>query len=163
MARVFAAGLVVLLLVGFRSYVESQKSSARQAPSEDLADTESSLPSQSAEGPQEWPKPQRTESTRVSIPYTKGVPLLVDFSASWCGPCRWMEPFLAEFEKKYAGKIEVRRYDFDNDRKLAREFRADSIPALYIVVDGEIVTRTAGARPLAALEAFACPWIVNDE
>ena len=84
------------------------------------------------------------------------IPVLVDFYADWCGPCKMMAPIVdeiaAENPQYLVGKINV-----DNEPELANEFAVMSIPTLVVIKNGQIVNQSAGARPkqsiLAMLEA----------
>jgi thioredoxin len=73
-------------------------------------------------------------------------PTIVDFTASWCGPCQRISPILEELAKEYEGKITIYKIDVDKEKGLAHAFNVSSIPAvLYIPLEGEPVM-TVGAR-----------------
>lgn len=73
-------------------------------------------------------------------------PVIVDFTASWCGPCQRIAPILEELAKEYEGQIVIYKVDVDKEKGLAQAFNVSSIPAvLYIPLDGEPVM-TVGAR-----------------
>lgn len=73
-------------------------------------------------------------------------PAMVDFTATWCGPCRGIAPVLEELAKEYAGEIDIYKVDVDKNRDLVRAFNISSIPAiLYIPLTGEPVM-TVGSR-----------------
>ena len=69
-------------------------------------------------------------------------PVLVDFTAPWCGPCRSMEPALVSLAKDY----QIRQVDLDTNRELASKHNITSIPALFVYVDGKIVWQEVGAQ-----------------
>jgi thioredoxin 2 len=83
---------------------------------------------------------------------TASVPVVVDFWAAWCGPCRVISPVLKDLAKRHAGNLKVVKVDVDANRGLATRFGAQSIPLLVVIQDGKEVDRVVGALPRAALE-----------
>ena len=80
------------------------------------------------------------------------VPVLVDFWATWCGPCRMVAPSLDELANQFGDKLIVAKVDVDEQGELAQRFRVMNIPTLMLFKHGEIVDKAIGARPKAALE-----------
>jgi len=79
------------------------------------------------------------------------VPVLIDFYADWCGPCRMLAPTLDRLAKEFSGKARIVKVNVDEEPALASQFQVSSIPALVFMVDGEVVAQSAGAAPEAAL------------
>jgi putative thioredoxin len=85
---------------------------------------------------------------------SKEVPVVVDFWAEWCGPCRTLGPALKEAVKARNGEIELVKVDTDANQRLAQQFQIQSIPAVKAFKDGKVVAEFIGAIPPAQIEAF---------
>ena len=81
-------------------------------------------------------------------------PVVLDFWAEWCGPCKNIAPILDELAEQYDGKVKVGKINVDEEQALARAFGVRSIPTLAVVKDGEIVHLEAGFRGREAVVAL---------
>lgn len=82
------------------------------------------------------------------------IPVLIDFWAPWCGPCRMMGPIIEQLAEEYKGKAKVGKVNVDEEGELSQAFGVMSIPTIVLVKDGKIVKQAVGARPKAEVEAM---------
>ena len=74
-------------------------------------------------------------------------PVLIDFWASWCGPCRMLSPTISEIAEEYKDKVKVGKVNVDEEGELAAMFRVSSIPLLVVMKNGKVVNSAVGVRP----------------
>lgn len=82
------------------------------------------------------------------------IPVLVDFWATWCGPCKMLAPTISKIAEEKAGSVKVCKLDVDEVPELAAKFGISSIPTLKVFVNGEVVNTSVGVQPKAAIEAM---------
>ena len=82
------------------------------------------------------------------------IPVLIDFWAPWCGPCRMMGPIIEQLAEEYEGKAKVGKVNVDEEGELSQAFGVMSIPTIVLVKDGKIVKQAVGARPKTEVEAM---------
>jgi thioredoxin 2 len=82
------------------------------------------------------------------------IPVLVDFWAPWCGPCRMVSPALAQLAGEMAGQVKLVKVNVDDAPRLQQRFGIQSIPTLMVVRGGQVIARQAGAAPADALRGW---------
>lgn len=92
-----------------------------------------------------------TNSNYQSI-ISSGEPVVIDFWAEWCGPCRMVAPLIDELSKEYEGKVKIGKCDVDSNDEVAAEFKVRNIPTVIFIKDGKVVDKQVGATTKAALE-----------
>jgi thioredoxin 1 len=92
-----------------------------------------------------------TDSSFESDVLKSSKPVLVDYWAEWCGPCRQVAPVLAEIAKEYASKIDIVKLNVDENPEVVRTYGIMNIPTLTVFKDGQVVKEIVGAKPKSAL------------
>ena len=80
------------------------------------------------------------------------VPVMVDFYADWCGPCRMVAPIVEELAGEYAGKIKIGKINVDENPNTAKQYNVMSIPTILFIKGGKVVDQVIGALPKASLQ-----------
>jgi thioredoxin 1 len=94
-----------------------------------------------------------TDSNFQELVLKSDKPVLVDFWAVWCGPCRMVAPIVEELAKEYEGRAVVGKLDVDNNPNVSAQFGIRNIPTLLIFKNGQIVDKQVGAVPKSVLAA----------
>ena len=79
------------------------------------------------------------------------IPVMIEFYAEWCGPCRMMSPIVEQFAGEYEGKVKIGKVNVDEERALAMKFGIQSIPCFVFIKDGKVTDTVVGAMPKEAL------------
>ena len=95
-----------------------------------------------------------TDATFEADVLNSSVPVLVDFWAAWCGPCKMIAPILDEIAPEFAGKAKIVKINVDDNQLVAGQFGVRSIPTLLLFKNGQLVATQVGALPKNQLAAF---------
>ena len=90
---------------------------------------------------------------------TADKPVLVDYWAEWCGPCKMIAPILDEVAREYAGKLKVAKLNIDDNQKTPGEYGIRGIPTLMLFKGGKVVERIVGAQPKESILAKVMPHL----
>lgn len=86
-------------------------------------------------------------------------PVLVDFHATWCGPCKQMAPELSRFAREYDGKLRVVKVDVDKNQQAAMQYQIQGVPTLILFKKGKVLWRQSGAMSAAQISGFVGPHL----
>jgi thioredoxin 1 len=100
-----------------------------------------------------------TDDTFKELVGAADTPMLVDFWAEWCGPCKQIAPILEELAEEQDGRLQIGKLNVDDNLKVAQEFSVMSIPTLILFKGGEPVARLVGAKPKGALLQELSPYL----
>jgi thioredoxin 1 len=95
-----------------------------------------------------------TDATFDAEVRNSDVPVVVDFWAEWCGPCKMIGPALEELSAEYAGKVKIVKVNVDENPSSPAQMGVRGIPALFLFKDGQVVSNKVGAAPKAALKSW---------
>ena len=95
-----------------------------------------------------------TKNNFEEVVLKNDLPVLVDFWATWCGPCKMIGPIVEELSEELVGKAVFGKLNVDNQPELAMQFQVMSIPTLLLFKNGEIAAKSVGVKPKAQIEAM---------
>ena len=95
-----------------------------------------------------------TDATFDAEVKNSSIPVVVDFWAEWCGPCKQIGPALEELSSEMEGKVKIAKVDVDSNPNSAASMGVRGIPALFIFKNGQVISNRAGAAPKAALQSW---------
>src|SRR5215510_1119003 len=108
------------------------------------------------------PKPTEIDDATFDEAVMGPTPVLVDFWAPWCGPCRMVAPVVEQIARELAGRLRVIKVDVDRNPRAAAAYGVQSIPTLYLFKDGAPVARVVGYLPKERLVAALEPYLARE-
>lgn len=106
--------------------------------------------------------PEVDEDTFQETVLRAAQPVLVDFSAVWCNPCKMLDPIVEQLANEWGGKVKVVKLDVDNNPNLAMQYQVLGVPTLMLFKDGEVRERLTGYQPKDRILARLKPYIPTD-
>jgi thioredoxin 1 len=97
---------------------------------------------------------QVTDKTFDKVVNESTIPVVVDFWASWCGPCKMVAPLLDDLAEEFKDQVKIVKYDTEENQEIARAFNIQSIPTLLLFKDGEVADVKIGAAPYPVLKKW---------
>jgi len=101
--------------------------------------------------------PYLTEVDFQSEVVKSPLPVLVDFTAAWCGPCKMLDPVITQLAQEWAGRVKVVKLDVDENAALAVQYQVMGVPTLMLFVEGKPVQRLSGYQPKERIAAKLSP------
>src|SRR5882757_3699201 len=105
--------------------------------------------------------PTTSDTTFAEDVLASPIPVLVEFTAEWCGPCRMLAPVLDQILRDEDGRLSIVALDVDVNPETTRRYHVMSMPTLALFVNGEIVSQTVGARPRTAILREIEPFLAT--
>lgn len=99
---------------------------------------------------------------QVVVEKSFSIPILVDFWAGWCNPCKMLMPLLETVVNEYSGKFLIAKVDTDREQKLAGKYGIQGLPTVKLFVEGKVVSEFSGVQPLPAIKAFLEPYLPRE-
>ena len=106
--------------------------------------------------------PEVNETTFSDEVLVSQEPVLVDFSAVWCGPCKQLDPIVEQLAKEWAGKIKVVKLDVDNSPDIAMQFQVMGVPTLMLFIGGKSKERIVGYQPKDRILSKLNPYLPSN-
>ncbi len=145
------ASLLMIITVTACGGSSDKTSGSVVSTTSDVVETQSSVPADEAisdsltQGQENEAQAQDAKSDKKLV--------VLDFFATWCGPCKAMAPAMEQMEKKYAGKIEFRKIDVDQEPELAQQYNITGVPTIVVLsADGKILDSTVGQQTVDELD-----------
>lgn len=145
------ASLLMIITVTACGGSSDKTSGSVSSTTSDVVETQSSVPADEAVS-DSLAQEQENEAQALDAKSDKKL-VVLDFFATWCGPCKAMAPAMEQMEKKYAGKIEFRKIDVDQEPELAQQYNITGVPTIVVLsADGKILDSTVGLQTVDELD-----------